>query len=121
MNRHEALSFISAYYRNQNPGDDDKFLFEEAHGYLIKTYHDPRDMHNLACFYMEERRHDMELKYLEMSAEYDYPPALEELGYIWYYGQTGEVDYEKWYRTPREFLEKGSFKMVKIEIYLIDF
>ncbi len=95
MTRSEALQFITSYYRNPNPGDDDKFLFEEAQRYLIDTYHSPIDMHNLACFYMEERRHDLELKYLEMSAEYDYPPALEELGFIWYYGQTGEVDYRK--------------------------
>lgn len=26
MNRQEALSFISAYYRNQNPGDAGKLL-----------------------------------------------------------------------------------------------
>ena len=95
MTRSEALQFITSYYQNPNPGDDDKFLFEEAQRYLIDTYHSPIDMHNLACFYMEERRHDLELKYLEMSAEYDYPPALEELGFIWYYGQTGEVDFRK--------------------------
>ena len=93
MTHAEAMKYISDYYRNDNPGDDDRFLFEEAQRYLIETRHDPRDMHNLAFFYLEQRRHDLEQKYLEMAAEYKYPPALEELGYIWYYGQNGKVDY----------------------------
>lgn len=97
MNQGEAFSFINSYYRNPNPKDDDKFMLEEAYRYLIDTSHNPMYMHDLACFYMEERRHDLELKYLEMAAEYSYPPSLEELGYIWYYGQTGEIDYKKAY------------------------
>ena len=95
MTRSEANRYISDYYYNNNPSEDDKFLFVEAHRFLIDTYHDPRDMHNLAFFYLEQRRHDLEQKYLEMAAEYKYPPALEDLGYIWYYGQNGEVDYKK--------------------------
>ena len=94
MTRSEANRYISDYYYNNNPSEDDKFLFVEAHRFLIDTYHDPRDMHNLAFFYLEQRRHDLEQKYLEMAAEYKYPPALEDLGYIWYYGQNGEVDYK---------------------------
>ena len=97
MTQSEAMQFITDFYRNPNPGEDDKFLFEEAQLFLIRNYHDPKDMHNLAFHYLEQRRHDLELKYLEMAAEYDYPQALEELGYIWYYGQTGEVDYKKAY------------------------
>ena len=104
MTRSEALQFISAFYRNPNPGADDMFLFEEAQHFLIETYHNPADMHNLAFHYLEQKRHDLELKYLEMAAEYKYPPALEELGYIWYYGQTGEVDYKKAYEYFSEAL-----------------
>ncbi len=29
---------------------------------------------------------------MEMAAEYGYLPAMEELGYMWYYGQHGEKD-----------------------------
>jgi tetratricopeptide (TPR) repeat protein len=79
-------------------------MFEEAMSFLIETYHDPASMHNLAFHYLEKRRHDLELKYLEMAAEYDFPNSLEELGYIWYYGQTGEVDYKKAY----EYFERAS-------------
>lgn len=97
MTLREARQFIADYYNNPNPGEDDGFLFEEASRFLIENYHDPRDMHDLAFFYLEHKRHDLEFKYLEMAASYDYPPAFEELGYIWYYGQNGEVDYEKAY------------------------
>ncbi len=97
MTRSEALRFITDFYRNPNPGKDDMFLFEEAELFLINTYHNPSDMNNLAFHYLEQRRHDLELKYLEMAAEYDYPAAVEELGFVWYYGQTGEVDYKKAY------------------------
>ena len=104
MTRSEALRFITDFYRNPNPGRDDMFLFEEAELFLINTYHNPSDMNNLAFHYLEQRRHDLELKYLEMAAEYDYPAAVEELGFVWYYGQTGEVDYKKAY----EYYLKGS-------------
>ena len=107
MNVSEARQFITAYYRNPNPGEDDKFLFEEAQRVIIDAYHDPRDMHNLAFFYLKEKRHDMELKYLEMAAEYGYAPAIEELGYIWYYGQNGEVDYKKAFEYFSKAAESG--------------
>lgn len=95
MTADEARRFISDYYYNDNPTEDDFFLFEEAQLFLINTYHNPQDMHNLAFAYLEQRRFDLECKYLEMAAEYGYYPAIEELGYIWYYGQTGTVDYKK--------------------------
>ena len=97
MTRAEAMGFVNGYYFNENPTEDDMFLFVEAMHFLIERYRDPQDMHNLAFFYLEQRCFELELKYLEMAAEYDYPPALEDLGYIWYYGLTGTVDYEKAY------------------------
>lgn len=97
MNIAEARAIIREYYLNPNPGEEDKFLFEEAYGVLIETFHNPADMHDLAFHYLEQRSHDLELKYLEMAAEYNFPNSLEELGYIWYYGQTGTVDYKKAY------------------------
>lgn len=95
MTLSEAKGFIMDYYYDDNPTDETFFLFEEAMLYLIENYHDPKDMHNLAFAYLSQRRFDLECKYLEMAAEYNYGPSLEELGYIWYYGQTGTVDYEK--------------------------
>ena len=95
MTSAEAISNIRTFYGNENPAAEDKFIFVESQLYMINTYHDPQCMHNLAFFYLEQKRFDLELKYLEMAAEYDFYPSLEELGYIWYYGQTGVTDYKK--------------------------
>ena len=95
MTENEARGIITDYYLAESHSADDKFLFVEAQHYLIDTFHDPVDMHNLAWFYAEERNFGLYRKYLEMAAEYGFLPAFESLGYFWYYGQSGTVDYEK--------------------------
>lgn len=52
-------------------------------------------MHDLGVLYYERRKYDLALKYYEMAAEYGFTPANIGLGYIWYYGRTGTVDYKK--------------------------
>lgn len=91
----EARGIITDYYMAESHTEEDKFLFVEAHHFLIDAFHRPYDMHNLAFHYAEERHFDLYQKYLEMAAEYEYYPAFESLGYLWYYGQNGTVDYEK--------------------------
>lgn len=91
----EARGIITNYYMAESHTEEDKFLFVEAYHFLIEAFHRPYDMHNLASHYAEERQFDLYLKYLELSAEYCYFPAYEGLGYFWYYGQNGTVDYEK--------------------------
>ncbi|MBO4687499.1 MAG: sel1 repeat family protein [Clostridiales bacterium] len=108
MTRYEAMRLISDYYYNDNPTDEDKFLFVEAQLFLIHTYHNPKDMHNLAWFYLEERRFDLEVKYLEMAAALGHISSIEELGYIWYYGQNGVVDYRKAYECFSQGVESGN-------------
>lgn len=91
----EANAYITDYYLAESHSEDDKFLFVEALHVLIEANHDPNDMHNLACFYAEEREFDLQLKYLEMAADMNFFVSYESLGYHWYYGQSGIVDYEK--------------------------
>ena len=95
MTIEEARGIITDYYLAESHSEDDKFLFVEAHHFLINIFHDPNDMHNLAFHYAEERNFELYQKYLEMAASYGFLPAFEGLGYIWYYGQTGTIDYEK--------------------------
>lgn len=95
MTEVEARAIITDYYLAESHSDDDKFLFVEALHFLIDAYHNPNDINNLAWHYAEEREFDLYRKYLEMAAEYGFHPAFEGLGYVWYYGQTGTVDYEK--------------------------
>ena len=63
---------------------------------------------NLGGIYYEDRQFDLALKYYEMAAGYDYDVAYECLGYIWYYGRTGEVDYKKAFENYSKAAEVGN-------------
>ena len=96
MNIKEALKIYNDF--NNNNGDyneEDLFMFTEAAKYLIEETDDPEYMFFLGAVYYENQFFDLALKYYEMAAERDYEPALLGLGYIWYYGRTGTVDYKK--------------------------
>ncbi|MCR5800297.1 MAG: hypothetical protein K6G69_09500 [Lachnospiraceae bacterium] len=95
MKNTDALKILQDYYDNGNPTEDEEFLFVEALNYLIDQTKDPRYMTELGWYYCSQKRFDLEIRYLEMAAEYGYLPAMEELGYMWYYGQHGEQDYKK--------------------------
>lgn len=95
MTVYEAGKICRDYYNLTNPTDEDKFLFTEALRYLVEETKEPRYMLALGGFYYEERRFDLALKYYEMAAEYDDLNAIVGLGYIWYYGRTGERNFEK--------------------------
>ena len=104
MSNTEALQILQEYYDNPKRSKDDEFLYTEALGFLITETKHPKYMAELAWYYCERKRFDLELKYLEMAAECGYGPAFEELGYMWYYGQHGEKDYRKAF----EYYTKGS-------------
>lgn len=95
MTIYEANRICRDYYNNTRPTEDDRFMFVEAMEFLIRETKDPAYMLNLGAFYYTEKEFDLALKYYEMSAEYDNMIALSNLGYIWYYGRTGEKNYEK--------------------------
>jgi hypothetical protein len=110
MTSTEAQRILSSYYDKENHTKADDFVYTEALMYLIKSTKSPKYMTELAWFYAEKKHFVPELKYLEMAAEYDYIPALEELGYMWYYGQHGEKDYNKAFLYFSKGAEKGEGK-----------
>lgn len=75
--------------------EDDFFLYTEAMGFVIEKTHDPKYMTALGGAYYARKDYNLALKYYEMAAQLNYEPAIQGLGYIWYYGRTGKVDYEK--------------------------
>ncbi len=85
----------SNYFSLTNPTEEDRFLYTEALGFLIDETKDADYMVELGAMYYEQRQFDLALKYYEMAAEYDNLYAISDLGYIWYYGRTGEKNYEK--------------------------
>ena len=95
MTNADALAALQTYYDNSNPTPDDEFTFTEALSFLIEETKDPKYMCELAWHYCSKKRFDLEIKYLEMAAESGSVHAMEELGYMWYYGQHGEQDYDK--------------------------
>lgn len=94
----DALRIKDEYYERSTHTEDEDFRFTEALGFLIEETKDPQYMTELAWHYCHNKRFDLEIKYLEMAAELGDISACEELGYMWYYGQHGEQDYEKAYR-----------------------
>lgn len=91
----------------RKPTEDDFFMFTEAMGFLIQEEHDPRDMMYLGGVYYDMKNFDLALKYYEMAAAMDYDGAYECLGYIWYYGRTGEKDYKKAFEYFSKMMNKG--------------
>ncbi len=103
----EAKRIAESFDQNQNPSEEEVFLFTEAMDFLIRENHDPGDMMYLGGYYYEMKRFDLALKYYEMAAAFDYDPAFECLGYIWYYGRTGERDFKKAFEYFSKLMEKG--------------
>ncbi|MCR4903021.1 MAG: sel1 repeat family protein [Butyrivibrio sp.] len=104
----EAKAIEENFYRKSNPSKEDEFMYVEAMDYLISEEKNPADMMSLGGYYYELKRFDLAQKYYEMASSYGSEEADECLGYIWYYGRTGERDYEKAYKYYSRAMERGN-------------
>lgn len=104
----EARKLAAAFNENHNPSEAEITRFIGAMEYLIEAEGRPEDMMYLGGYHYEQRRFDLALKYYEMAAALDFDDAYECLGYIWYYGRTGERDYAKAFYYFSKMMEKGS-------------
>ena len=95
MTVREAREIVRRFDERKKLTDEDVFMFTEAMSFLVNELHDPRDMMHLGGYYYEIKKFDLALKYYELADEYGDKWAPEGLGYIWYYGRTGERDYKK--------------------------
>ena len=95
MTVYEARKIVADFDENQGITDEDEFMFTEAMNFLIEEEKNPDDMMYLGGYYYEQKHFDLALKYYEMAAEYGDLNAIVGLGYIWYYGRTGERNFEK--------------------------
>jgi len=109
MRLDEAKKIRDEFMNNANPSEDQVFLFTEAMEYLIEEEKNPEDMAFLGGVYYEMKNFDLALKYYEMAASFNYVPIYECLGYIWYYGRTGKVDYKKAYKYFNLASKHGDF------------
>ena len=108
MTAAEARLIESQFNKNTNPSEEDEFLYVEAMRFLIEEENNPNDMLHLGGYYYELRQFDLALKYYEMAAEFDIDAADECLGYIWYYGRTGERNYEKAFYHYSRSMNRGN-------------
>ena len=104
----EAQAVLDKYWEKLNHTEDEDFEAIEALQVFIEETKDPRYMMELGGMYYEWRRFDLALKYYDMAAEYNFEGAFECLGYIWYYGRTGERDYKKAYENFRKAADMGN-------------
>ncbi len=107
MTVQEARRMIQNFDESRVLSKSDEFRFIEAMNFLIEKERNPRDMMYLGGYYYEIKQFDLALKYYEMAAALDYDEAYECLGYIWYYGRTGEKDYPKAFSYFSKMMEKG--------------
>ncbi len=91
----DAQTIRERFVYQDNLSDEDFFLYSEAMQYLIEQTRNSGYMLELGGVYYERKDFDLALKYYEMSASFGNEEANICLGYIWYYGRTGTVDYKK--------------------------
>ena len=108
MTEREAKRIMYDFFEMTNPSEEDEFIYTEAMDYLIKTTNNPEYMMSLGGHYYAKKIFDLALKYYEMAETLGYEPAYECLGYIWYYGRTGERDYEKAFKCFSRSAELGN-------------
>ncbi len=108
MTIQEANRIIRDFYDLSNPTEEEEFLYIEALSYLIAEKNDPKVMMELGGYYYEQRNFDLALKYYEMASAFDLDAADECLGYIWYYGRTGERDYKKAFEHFSKSMKRGN-------------
>lgn len=107
MTIREAKSIVDRYEMKSVMSPDEEFLLIEAFNYIIDETRDSDYMIRLGGYYYEQKDFDLALKYYEMADSYGNPWAPEGLGYIWYYGRTGEVDYKKAFEYYSKASENG--------------
>ena len=108
----EALTIRDAFFRRRgNYTEEEFFVYTEAMKFLISETADPDFMFDLGGVYYENKHYDLALKYYEMCVAYDENniDALSGLGYIWYYGRTGKVDYAKAFEFYSRAAKQGSY------------
>ena len=92
----EAKIIVDNFHMNNGTYTEEEFfLYTEAAQFLIRETGEAFYMRTLGSNYYQRKEYDLALKYYGMAAELGDEYAMSGLGYIWYYGRTGKVDYEK--------------------------
>ena len=107
MTIQEAQKIIESYSALTEPTDDERADYAEAMNYLYDITGESDFLVALGAEYYKRRMFDFALRYYELAAEKGNLSAVSNLGYIYYYGRTGEKDYEKAYHYFDKAWEMG--------------
>jgi len=95
MTKDEAYKLIEKFSVNDNPTEQDEFIFIEAANFIIETENDPKVMSFLGGFYYGKEKYDLAEKYYLLADENGDDYASCGLGFIYYYGRNGAKDFKK--------------------------
>ena len=107
------MRIIHYYFKNRIPDAEADFRYTEALRFIIETNNvlfAPWAILQLGGWYYERRNFDLALKYYEMAAADRDRDAYACLGYIWYYGRTGERDFEKAFKYFSLAADAGKYR-----------
>ncbi len=95
MNIQSIKSRVRELARKSYLTEEEEFELIEKLQFLIDKTKDHHYAEYLGGIYYDKKMYDLALKYYELAETLGSKWAWNGLGYIWYYGRTGQVDYEK--------------------------
>lgn len=103
-----ARQKIFDFYAIPAPTEEERFQYTEAMEFLLEQNFDPGYLTEYGGYYYGLKKFDLALKYYQMAADMGHVPAQVYLGYIWYYGRTGKIDYQKAFQCFESGMKHGS-------------
>ena len=107
MNIYKVENRVRELSRKSVLTEEEEFELLEKLEYLIdKTKRYDYAVH-LGGIYYAKKQYDLALKYYELAETLGSKWAWNGLGYIWYYGRTGTIDYEKAFKYFSRMVNEG--------------
>lgn len=111
----EAWELLQHYYGNAAPTEEENKAFVDASRFLLRSGEEGTSRDIIVCklaqYYYENDQFDEARKYLKQMAVASRSTvrsaALQKLGYLWYYGRTGNVDYRRAYECAVHAAKSG--------------
>lgn len=95
MNLNDAREIIYSLEKKDCLTPEEEFEYTESLLFVFNTTKEIRPIIILGGYYYSHKQFDLALKYYDIGKELGYKLADLFLGYIWYYGRTGDRDYKK--------------------------
>ncbi|MBQ1386587.1 MAG: sel1 repeat family protein [Erysipelotrichales bacterium] len=101
----ECLALLNELASKTSLSEEEEFIMQENLRNLFDLTGDPNYITWVGGIYYGKKKYDLALKYYEQGEALGDDWVSIGLGYIWYYGRTGKVDYEKAFHYFSKTLE----------------